>query len=99
MSTIKSEVGKIRRRLSRLADELGDIEQVIADNTTATESDSDKDVVNLTEMADLLGVSLATIRRYIKQGKLTPYRLGSKQYFLRSELPQILKEATESTRK
>ena len=95
MSKVKSEISNIRRRLSRLTDELEDLEQVITDNSATVEGEAEEDVVNLTEMAGILGIGLATLRRYIKQGKLTPYRLGSKQYFLRSEIPQILKDASK----
>lgn len=39
-----------------------------------------------TELANLLKCDLSTIHNWCKKGKLTPYGIGNRVYFLRSEV-------------
>lgn len=42
------------------------------------------------EVADLFKVDLSTIHNWCKQGKLKPYGIGSRVYFLRSDIDNCL---------
>ncbi|SFN09427.1 DNA binding domain-containing protein, excisionase family [Paenimyroides ummariense] len=42
------------------------------------------------EVADLFKVDLSTIHNWCKQGKLKPYGIGSRVYFLRADIDNCL---------
>lgn len=43
------------------------------------------------EVSDMLNINLSTLHNWCKKGKLKPYGLGARVYFLRSEVEQCLK--------
>lgn len=46
------------------------------------------------EVADMLQINLSTLHNWCKKGKLKPYGLGARVYFLRTEVEQSLKPIT-----
>jgi len=92
--SIRSELLKLRKKVSSVSEELETIAAMVDESTGRT--GSEKEIITIDGMAELLEVSPVTIRRYIKDGLLTPYRIGNQMYFLRRELPQMLAAATKA---
>lgn len=53
---------------------------------------SEEKWVNLSDVAEHLGVSQDTIRNWLKSGKLPTYKAGKQYKFRLSEIDQMLKE-------
>lgn len=43
------------------------------------------------EVADMLKIELSTLHNWCKKGKLKPYGIGNRVYFLRSDIEKALK--------
>lgn len=50
-----------------------------------------KDMLTIKEVAEKLDVSTRTINRYIKEGKLTAYKVGNKWRFTPEEIQRFIK--------
>jgi excisionase family DNA binding protein len=50
----------------------------------------EKEVMTRKEVATLFGISLVCVHDWINKGILTPYKLGNKTYFKRSEIMETL---------
>lgn len=50
------------------------------------------------EVADMLKIELSTLHNWCKKGKLKPYGIGNRVYFLRSDIEKALKPLTQEER-
>lgn len=53
--------------------------------------DIDEEKISKNKAAKLIGVSLPTLDKLVRQGKFKMYSLGHKKYFLKSEVINTLK--------
>lgn len=96
MNGIAREIARIKRQASHLTEDLKQLEFLLTESTSEETQKSEKEVILPEEMAGILGKSVFTVRRWIKEGKLTPhYKNGRTHYWLRSELPQVLKSGSK----
>jgi excisionase family DNA binding protein len=96
MNGIAREIARIKRQASHLTEDLRQLENLLSDTTEKATKETEKEVILPEEMADILGKSVPTVRRWIKEGKLTPhYKNGRTHYWLRSELAQVLKSGSK----
>ena len=49
-----------------------------------------KEIVTRKEVAEIFEISFVTLHDWIKNGILTPYKIGGRTFFKRSELMQLL---------
>lgn len=56
-----------------------------------------KELYTINELADFLRVSTRTIRRYIKEGKITGFKVGQAWRFSDDEVARYIQELQEST--
>jgi len=75
-------------------EELADIlSQTIFEKILPLVKDRDiNDYLTREETAEILKVSLPTLRRYSVNGRIKSYRIGSRILYRRSDLPQSLKK-------
>ena len=65
----------------------------LAEILAKQEKESDYDqLLSRKEVADLLKVSLVTVSKYQKQGRLTFYRIGRHVYFKKGDIMEALKD-------
>ena len=65
----------------------------LAEILAKQEKESDYDqLLSRKEVADLLKVSLVTVSKYQKQGRLTFYRIGRHVYFKKGDIMQALED-------
>lgn len=55
-------------------------------NNSSTESDAESDLITPKEACNLLQITIVTLWRYQKKGRIKAYGLGGKRYFKRSEI-------------
>ena len=53
--------------------------------------DFEKDRISKTQAAKLAGISIPTLDKRIKEGKFKQYNLGTRKYFLKSEVIESLR--------
>lgn len=89
---LSKAVRSARAKLATVTAELEELEAVIEDANKQGKPGTE--IVGLEEMCDILQVSMPTVRRYLKAGKLEPsYRKGKQIYWLRSELKDVLRNS------
>jgi len=64
--------------------------QELGKNLSKTESVERPDILNVSEVADLLRVSNQTIYNMIKDGRLRPVKIGREWKFMRKDIENIL---------
>jgi excisionase family DNA binding protein len=64
--------------------------QDLAKGLSDVDKPHQKEVVSRKEVAEMFDVSLVTIHDWIKSGILTPYKIGGRTYFKRTELMELL---------
>lgn len=52
----------------------------------------EKDLMNLKEACEMLGIHIDTGRRWIKEGKLKGHKLGRRWLFIRNEIIEQVKK-------
>lgn len=72
------------------------IAQIVKDQFESIKSElilvKDKeDYLTRKEVAEMLKIELSTLHNWCKKGKLKPYGLGNRVYFLRSDIEKALK--------
>lgn len=55
------------------------------------QEDPKEEYLTRREVADLLKIELSTLHNWSKKGKLKPYGIGNRVYFLRSDIEKALK--------
>lgn len=55
------------------------------------ELEFEKDRISKSQAAKLAGISIPTLDRRIKEGKFKQYNLGTRKYFLKSEVIEALR--------
>lgn len=89
---LSKAVRQAREKLAAVTADLTELEAVIEDANKQGKPVTE--IVVMEEMGDILQVSMPTVRRYHKDGKLEPsYRKGKQIYWLRSELKQVLRNS------
>ncbi|HLW40532.1 MAG TPA: helix-turn-helix domain-containing protein [Brumimicrobium sp.] len=81
----------IRKELQMLFRENGLDTRVLNEGRNDNSDPSDKERLSQLEAANLIGVSLPTLYKLIRQGKFKQYSLGRKKYLLKSEIIDVLK--------
>lgn len=95
MNSITREIARIKRQASHITADLQQLETLLAEGNKGEAPQGENEIILPEEMADILGKSVFTVRRWIKEGKLAPfYKNGRTHYWLRSELPQVLKSGS-----
>jgi excisionase family DNA binding protein len=77
---IKEEINKVDNRLNQLPSEYD------------TPGITEKPLFKIIEVCRLFSVSRSTIYEWIKHGKLKPYKVRSRLYFLWNDLQEMLKK-------
>lgn len=92
--TLSKTVRSIRANLTKANADLAELEAVLED--MKQQGKPETEIVTIDEMADILQISITTLRRYLKAGKLEPaYRKGKQYYWLRSELQEVLRNSKD----
>lgn len=65
----------------------------IKEHSHPTPSKTEKDVLSVDEVKDLLGLSKTTLWKYRKDGTLPAKKIGSRIYYSRAELSNFLNAA------
>ncbi|WP_010662362.1 helix-turn-helix domain-containing protein [Marinilabilia salmonicolor] len=81
----------IRKELQMLFRENGLDTRVLNEGKNDNSDPSHKERLSQLEAANLIGVSLPTLYKLIRQGKFKQYSLGRKKYLLKSEIIDVLK--------
>lgn len=93
MTAIAKKINKIRRQIASLADSLESIElEAMESAPVEPRTETPTEMVTLHEFAEITGVHYNTVRRWVSNGVLKPYVLGTKRYFLRGEIPALLRQ-------
>ncbi len=90
-STKEELTSVIRKELQKLFKENGLDARVLEGGQNSNSDPVQKERLNQTEAANLIGVSLPTLYKLIRQGKFQQYSLGRKKYLLKSEIIDVLK--------
>lgn len=92
MIGISREISRLKKQALHLAEDLRQLEMMIQDADKTAKAEEVMDLIFIEEMAETYGRSVATLRRWMKAGRLQPFhQQGRKYYWIRSELPQVLK--------
>lgn len=92
MTGLAREIARLKKQALHLSEDLRQLETIVQDSDIAPKAVEAKDLIFIEEMAEMFGRSVATLRRWMKAGRLMPfYQEGRKYYWLKSELPQVLK--------
>jgi excisionase family DNA binding protein len=75
---------QIDDRFNQLSTKMESIEKLIKQEKRAEEYLTRK------EVAELLKIELSTLHNWCKKGKLKPYGIGNRVYFLRSDIEKAL---------
>ena len=72
----------------------GEIEKLLQAQQASNKLE--KELLTRKETADLFGISLVCLHDWIKKGIVSPYKMGNRTYFKRSELNRKLSASNES---
>jgi excisionase family DNA binding protein len=78
-----------------------DLEIFISNAIKAHLSDfvpSKEDLLNVTQVAELLDVSLATIYKYVREGTIPYHKTSQRLYFLRTEVLEHIAKGGQNAR-
>lgn len=66
------------------------IREVVRDEITQLNRNETEDLIKAKDVCDYLQVSKVTLYKWLKQGKVTGYYLGSRLFFKKSEIKNAL---------
>lgn len=93
-STIARELARLKKAASNLSKDLSLLEGFVQESGTAPETEEERKIILIEEMASILKISVTTTRRWIHDGRLDPYyKKGRQYYWLRADLDKILTNA------
>jgi excisionase family DNA binding protein len=78
------------RRQSNIENILLCINKTISELKANFEPKQPTELLTRTQVSELLKCDLSTIHNWCKKGKLTPYGIGNRIYFKRSEIEAVL---------
>ena len=68
------------------------IREVVRDEITQLNYSDSEDLIKAKEVCEYLQVSKVTLYKWLKQGKITGYYLGTRLFFKKSEIENALKK-------
>lgn len=90
MNDLRFRVQKTKEGLKSALDSIEEIEKQLVDDFE--EEDRSNETLTLKELAEILRIHYSTIRRYVKEGKITVKKLGGRYFFLKGDLPALMKK-------
>lgn len=97
MNAIARELARLKKQASNLSKDLSHLEGIVQEGEAATKTADEQKIILIAEMADILNVSLNTVRRWLHAGRLEPhYKRGRTYYWLRADLENILRNNENS---
>lgn len=95
MSNLQRELARVRRQLANATNDLQSIEVAMAEKKPV--QDEPSPYVFEEELMEVFGVSLHTLRRWRKAGKLHPFhQKGRRVFWMRTDLPRLVKAGSEA---
>jgi excisionase family DNA binding protein len=90
MNDLRLKVKKTREGAEKVLKDLAAIEEALNDHESG--KDRFNETLTLKELAEILGIHYSTIRRHVKEGNIPVKKIGRKYFFLKADLPGLMKK-------